>query len=105
MSAIAATAVIAAAVVVIAETVAIVVTEAPLASATKRRATPPEPSREIGNTRNGTPILPPPQELPLLREGRSPDRLQGRPSAPGLRVRAWQDRPQPHHRGVRQEAA
>src|SRR3546814_11380048 len=53
----------------------------------------------------GTPVFPPPQELPLLREGCTPDRLQGRPPASGLRLRARQDRSLAHHLGEREETA
>src|SRR5207245_1726840 len=54
---------------------------------------------------NGPRILPAPQVLPLLGQGRAKDRLQGRAPAPGLRFRARQDRAVAHHRRVIQEAA
>ena len=50
-------------------------------------------------------VLPPPQDLPVLRRQRAEDRLQGRQAAAALRLRARQDRAEPHHRGVGQEAA
>ena len=50
-------------------------------------------------------VLPPPQDLPVLRRQRAQDRLQGRAAAAALRLRARQDRAEPHHRGVGQEAA
>src|SRR3546814_8001111 len=58
-----------------------------------------------GGRTHGTPVFPPPQELPLLREGCTPDRLQGRPPASGLRLRARQDRSLAHHLGEREETA
>jgi len=51
------------------------------------------------------PVFPPPQELPVHRRERAEDRLQGREAAGALRLRARQDRAEPHHRGLRQEAA
>ena len=50
-------------------------------------------------------ILPPPQELPVLRRERAEDRLQGRQAAAAVRFGARQDRAEPHHRGFGQEAA
>ena len=50
-------------------------------------------------------VLPPPQDLPVLRRQRAEDRLQGREAAAALRLRARQDRAEPHHRGLGQEAA
>ena len=50
-------------------------------------------------------VLPPPQDLPVLRRQRAEDRLQGRQAPAALRLRARQDRAEPHHRGVGQEAA
>ena len=50
-------------------------------------------------------VLPPPQVLPVLRPQRAEDRLQGRAPAVPLPVGARQDRAQPHHRGLGQEAA
>ena len=50
-------------------------------------------------------VLPPPQVLPVLRPECAEDRLQGRAPAVPLPVGARQDRAQPHHRGLGQEAA
>ena len=50
-------------------------------------------------------LLPPPQELPLLRRQRAQDRLQGRQVAAAVCVRARQDRAEPHHGGIGEEAA
>ena len=50
-------------------------------------------------------VLPPPQELPVLGRQRAEDRLQGRQAAAAVRVRARQDRSEPHHRGLGEEAA
>src|SRR6516165_412289 len=50
-------------------------------------------------------VLPPPQDLPVLGRQRAEDRLQGREAVAALRVRARQDRAEPHHRGLGQEAA
>src|SRR6202040_2774554 len=50
-------------------------------------------------------VLSPPQELPVLRRQRAEDRLQGRQAVAALRVGARQDRAEPHHGGLGQEAA
>ena len=50
-------------------------------------------------------VLPPAQDLPVLRRQCAEDRLQGRQAVAALRVGARQDRAEPHHRGVGQEAA
>src|SRR5580704_2591552 len=50
-------------------------------------------------------LLPPPQELPVLRRERAQDRLQGRQAAAALRFGARQDRSKPHHRSVGEKAA
>ena len=50
-------------------------------------------------------VLPPPQDLPVLRRQCAEDRLQGRQAAAALRLRARQDRAEPHHRGLGEEAA
>src|SRR5947209_17176648 len=50
-------------------------------------------------------VLPPPQDLSVLRRQRAEDRLQGREAAAALRVGARQDRAEPHYGGVGQEAA
>ena len=46
------------------------------------------------------PVLPPPQDLSVLRRQRAQDRLQGRAAAAALHLGARQDRAEPHHRGV-----
>jgi ribosomal protein S6 len=50
-------------------------------------------------------LFPPPQVLPLLRPQRAEDRLQGHEAHGTFRLRARQDRSQPHHGCLRQEAA
>ena len=50
-------------------------------------------------------VLPPPQDLPVLRRQCAEDRLQGRQAAAALRLRARQDRAEPHHGGVGEETA
>src|SRR5437764_11674501 len=50
-------------------------------------------------------VLPPPQDLSVLRRQRAEDRLQGREAVAALRLGARQDRAEPHHRGLDQEAA
>ncbi len=50
-------------------------------------------------------VFPPPQDLPVHGPERAEDRLQGFQAVDALRVRARQDRAEPHHRGLRQEAA
>src|SRR5271155_1769706 len=50
-------------------------------------------------------VFPPPQDLPVHGSQRAEDRLQGFQAADALRVRARQDRAEPYHRRLRQEAA
>ena len=50
-------------------------------------------------------VLPSPEDLPVLRRQRAEDRLQGHQAAGPVHFRAWQDRPEPHHRGLGEEAA
>src|SRR5450755_4938256 len=50
-------------------------------------------------------VFPPPQDLPVHGAERAEDRLQGFEAVDALRVRARQDRAEPHHRRLRQEAA
>ena len=59
----------------------------------------------IASRRRPPSVLPPSQDLPVLRRQRAEDRLQGRQAVAALRVGARQDRAEPHHRGVGQEAA
>src|SRR5690606_5570173 len=91
------------------------------ASATARAATPqtgraarvPRPAakevndapREQAPRRTAPPVLPAPQELPVLRPRRAQDRLQGRQAAATLHLGARQDRAEPDHGGLGQEAA
>src|SRR6185312_6859948 len=49
-------------------------------------------------------VFPPPQDLPVHGSERAEDRLQGFQAADALRLRARQDRAEPHHGGFRQEA-
>src|SRR5262249_24782209 len=49
-------------------------------------------------------FLPAPQELPVHRQQRAQDRLQGHPVAVALHLGARQDRAVPHHGRVGQEA-
>src|SRR3981189_3615793 len=50
-------------------------------------------------------VFPPPQDLPVHGSERAEDRLQGFQAFDALRLRARQDRAEPHHRRLRQEAA
>src|SRR5712692_5513857 len=50
-------------------------------------------------------VFPPSQDLPVHGSECAEDRLQGFQAADALRVRARQDRAEPHHGRVRQEAA
>src|SRR5262249_37649840 len=50
-------------------------------------------------------VLPPPQDLSVLGRQRAQDRLQGRQAAAALHLGARQDRAEPHHRGIGEEAA
>src|SRR3546814_811171 len=51
------------------------------------------------------PLFPPAEDLPVLRCQCAEDRLQGREASLTLHLRARQDRPEPHHRGIGEEAA
>src|SRR5262249_32826516 len=64
-------------------------------------------SRAMGPAPGAGPpaVLPPPQDLSVLRRQRAQDRLQGRTALAALRLRARQDRAKPDHGGIRQEAA
>ena len=55
-------------------------------------ATAPSSAPAKRRSNNGPRILPPPQVVPFLGQGRAEDRLQGRAPAPGLHLRARQDR-------------
>src|SRR5471030_1166132 len=50
-------------------------------------------------------VFPPPQDLSVHGSERAEDRLQGFQAVDALRLRARQDRAEPHHRRFRQEAA
>src|SRR6202165_4569176 len=50
-------------------------------------------------------VFPPPQDLPVHGSECAEDRLQGFQAFDALRLRARQDRAEPHHRRLRQEAA
>src|SRR5205814_3351861 len=50
-------------------------------------------------------VFPPPQDLPVHGSERAEDRLQGFQAFDALRLRARQDRAEPHHCRLRQEAA
>src|SRR5262245_13712094 len=50
-------------------------------------------------------VFPPPQDLPVHGSERAEDRLQGFKAVDALRVRARQDRAEPHHGRLGQEAA
>src|SRR5712675_298257 len=50
-------------------------------------------------------VFPPSQDLPVHGSECAEDRLQGFQAADALRLRARQDRAEPHHRRLRQEAA
>jgi hypothetical protein len=87
----------------IAVTAAIVV--ATVAASAARSATVVDFGLRKGIHHGKQTLLPPPQGLPVLGRQRAEDRLQGRPSAAALHLRARQDRPGPHHRRLGQEAA
>src|SRR5438046_8219878 len=50
-------------------------------------------------------VFPPPQDLPVHGSECAEDRFQGFQAVDALRFRARQDRAEPHHRRLRQEAA
>src|SRR5580698_1564513 len=73
------------------------------------RAMTPKPAAK-GSKNHGrswcTPyVFPPPQDLSVHRSECAEDRLQGFQAVDALRLRARQDRAEPHHGGFRQEAA
>ena len=78
-------------------------------AAAKRAATKPLRRRSkhhaVRIISRAPPLLPPPQDLPVHRRQRAEDRLQGREAVAALRLGARQDRAEPHHRGLDQEAA
>src|SRR5690349_9145444 len=55
--------------------------------------------------RPAPPVLPPSQDVSVLRRQCAEDRLQGRQAAAALHFRARQDRAEPHHGGLGEEAA
>src|ERR1700676_1939991 len=68
------------------------------------------PTQRLRSKNNGrswcTPsVFPPPQDLPVHGSECAEDRLQGFQAVDALRLRARQDRAEPHHRRLRQEAA
>src|ERR1700736_1202789 len=71
------------------------------------RAMTTQRSRSKNNGRSCcTPsVFPPPQDLPVHGSECAEDRLQGFQAVDALRLRARQDRAEPHHGGIRQEAA
>src|SRR6266576_5228310 len=71
------------------------------------RATTTQRSRSKDHGRSWcTPsVFPPPQNLPVHGSERAEDRLQGFQAVDALCLRARQDRAEPHHRRLRQEAA
>src|SRR5258708_6856799 len=84
------------------------------ARATAPRARKPWPGKPRERRSNGhgvftdadpSTVLPPAQDLPVLGRQCPENRLQGREAAAALRLRAWQDRTEPHHGGFGQEAA
>src|SRR6516164_7094855 len=80
-----------------------VVSAARVVSATK----PKRRKRSKSNGRSWcTPsVFPSPQELPVHGRECAENRLQGFQALDALRLRARQDRAEPHHRGLRKEAA
>src|SRR3546814_18806726 len=87
-----------------------------MAAATAVRAMPrprvQPPKREAPNERPDrrrrrwpSPLLPSPQELPVLRTEGAEDRLQGHAPAAALRFGARHDRAEPTHRRFDKEAA
>src|SRR3984957_6337910 len=62
-------------------------------------------SKNHGRSWCTPPVFPPSQDLPVHGSERAEDRLQGFQTADALRLRARQDRAEPHHRRLRQEAA
>src|ERR1700731_566909 len=91
-----------------AASVAIVTAVAIAATAARAvRAMTTQRSRSKNNGRSWcTPsVFPPPQDLPVHGSECAEDRLQGFQAADALCLRARQDRAEPHHRRLRQEAA
>src|SRR5580692_2601070 len=92
-----------------AASVATVTAASAVIAARAARAMTPKPaanrSKNHGRSWCTPSVFPPPQDLPVHGSECAEDRLQGFQAVDALRVRARQDRAEPHHRGVRQEAA
>src|SRR5215216_935682 len=71
------------------------------ARARRARRSPPPKEKPHEPARWQSPaVLPPPQDVPVLRRQCAEDRLQGRATVAALCFRARQDRTEPHHRSV-----
>src|SRR3954463_10171865 len=110
MTAVAVSAVVSAAIVKVAASVAtaVIAATAPRAARAtmlKRRQRRRTRSKNHGRSRCTPSVFPPPQDLSVHGSERAEDRLQGFQAADALRLRARQDRAEPHHRRLRQEAA
>ncbi len=66
---------------------------------------PRRPRDDDAATEETPSVFPPPQDLPVHGSECAEDRLQGFQAVDALRLRARQDRAEPHHRRFRQEAA
>src|SRR3984893_6418424 len=78
---------------------------APVARAVRAMTTQRSRSKNNGRSRCTPSVFPPPQDLPVHGSECAEDRLQGFQAADALRLRARQDRAEPHHRRLRQETA
>src|SRR5678815_2639776 len=72
-------------------------------AATKRRLR--SKHNAVRSISGASAVLPAAQDLPVLRNQRAKDRLQGREAVAALRLRARQDRAEPHHGRLDPEAA
>src|SRR6202795_4018990 len=64
-----------------------------------------EATAATASRRGGPAVLPPPQELPVLRRQCAEDRLQGCQAPAAVRIGTRQDRSKPHHRRLGKETA
>src|SRR5580704_8177985 len=78
---------------------------ATVARAVRAMTTQRSRSRNNGRSWCTPSVFPPPQDLPVHGSECAEDRLQGLQAVDALCLRARQDRAEPHHRGLRQEAA
>src|SRR5581483_11734504 len=86
-------------------TAAIAVTAADISARADARVNPLRRREKVNGSSRTQTVLPPAQDLPVHGRERPEDRLQGHEAVAALHLRARQDRAEPHHRRIDQEAA